>query len=218
MTRRDVIGIGTSAGGVAALAALFEALPPGLPAAVVVVVHRGASSSSFLVQVLGRHASIEVREPHHGEVVEPGCVYLAPADHHLVVDKGRFVLHRGPKQHHTRPAVDPLFRSLAATYGPRVAGVLLTGQLDDGVAGLIDIKAGGGFAIVQAPEEAEHPSMPREALTRDHVDLVASLAILPQVLWALATGADPAAVSTDPELLRRGPAQPRQFCPAGAAD
>jgi two-component system, chemotaxis family, protein-glutamate methylesterase/glutaminase len=185
---RDVIVIGASAGGVEALMQLFSSLPANLPVSIAVVIHRSPLYSLHLLQVLGRRSTMPVREPEPHETMTPGTIYLAPRDHHMLVKGDQFELNRGPKEHFTRPAVDPLFASVATAYGPRVIGILLTGAGDDGVAGLIAIKHHGGLGLVQDPRDAKIPSMPRNALRYDHVDLVCSLSTIPTTLAMLAQG------------------------------
>jgi two-component system chemotaxis response regulator CheB len=160
-SRRDVIVIGASAGGVAALSALFAKLPRDLPAAIGVVIHRSPLVESHLPRVLGRWSALPVLEPGEGEVFAPGRIYAAPRDHHMVLDDSRLRLSRGPKEHRTRPAVDPLFRSAARAFGPRVVGVVLSGSGSDGVGGMIAIKGAGGLTLVQDPREA--PTSPCHA-------------------------------------------------------
>jgi two-component system, chemotaxis family, protein-glutamate methylesterase/glutaminase len=185
---RDVIVIGASAGGVEALIELFSSLPAGLPASIAVVIHRSPLQSLHLRQVLGRRSTVPVREPQPHETMAPGTIYLAPRDHHMLVKGQHLILTRGPKEHFTRPAVDPLFTSAAAAYGPRVVGVLLTGAGEDGVAGLIAIKHHGGLGLVQDPKDAKIPSMPLNALRYDHVDLALPLSVIPTALALLAQG------------------------------
>lgn len=185
---RDVVVIGCSAGGLQVLGPLIRELPVPLRAAVAIVIHRAAGYRSWMAQVLGQGAAIEVVEPADGDTFKPGRVHVAPAGLHMTIRGGLVRLDRGPKQHHTRPAIDPLFTSVATSYGGRVAGVLLTGGLSDGVAGLISIKAAGGLSVVQDPEEAQFPSMPSNALRYDHVDLVVGTAALPAVLAGLVAG------------------------------
>ena len=188
---RDVIVIGASAGGVQALQALFEALPPDLGATIAVVLHRSPYTESFLAEVLGRDSKLPVAEAKHEERFEKGRIYLAPRDHHLIVDDSRLLLTRGAKEHYTRPAVDPLFRSAAAARGPGVIGVVLTGSGDDGVSGLIAIKEAGGVSIAQDPEEASHDSMPESAIRHDHVDAILTIDEMVSELPRLVGGAQP---------------------------
>lgn len=183
--RRDVVVVGASAGGVRLLQEVFAQLDPGLRAAILVVIHRPPAERSELARVLGRRSALEVREPTDGEAVVPGTIYLAPPDHHMRLQRQRVRLDRGPKEHHTRPAIDPLFVSAAQWAGLRAIGVLASGNLSDGVAGLIAIKDAGGVSLVQDPSEAEWPDMPRNALLHDHVDLLFRAVALPGLLTEL---------------------------------
>ena len=185
---RDVITIGASAGGVQALMQLLAKLPSDLPAVIGIVLHRSPFYETQLPVVLGRHAVIDVLEPADGTRLEHGTAYVAPRDTHLLFVDGHARLHHGPKEHRTRPAADPLFRSAAAGYGPRVAGVVLTGLGSDGVPGLVAIKAAGGLSLVQDPREAMYPTMPSRAIAEDNVDASLSLDRLAVVLTALARG------------------------------
>src|SRR5437588_6269412 len=168
MPGHDVIVIGASAGGVEALMALTGTLPRDLPAAVFVVLHIPAQSPSLLPSILSRVGSLKVVHATDGAKIEHGCIYVAPPDHHILLERGKVRVVRGPKENRHRPAVDPLFRSAALAYGPRVVGVILTGSLDDGTAGLLAVKRRGGIAVVQDPNEALYSSMPLNALT--HVE------------------------------------------------
>jgi len=156
----DIIVIGTSAGGVDALVKVVSALPGDLPAALFVVLHVSADSSSMLPTILSRSGPLPAIHPEDGTPFVHGTIYVAPPDNHLMLESGKVRVVRGPKENRQRPSVDPLFRSAALTYGPRVTGVILTGALDDGTAGLLAIKHSGGVAIVQAPYEALYASMP----------------------------------------------------------
>ena len=187
--RRDMIVIGTSAGGVQALRQLFGSLPADLAATVAVVIHRSPFAESVLAEVLRRSSRLPVSEPKHAERFAKGRIYLAPRDHHLLVEDGRLLLTRGAKEHYTRPAVDPLFRSAAESWGRRVIGVVLTGSGDDGVSGLIAVKAAGGMSLVQDPAEAVHDSMPESAIEQDHVDGILTLDELAEELPRLVAGA-----------------------------
>src|SRR5215831_13206282 len=161
--RRDVIVIGTSAGGIEALRALVKQLPAGFPASISVVMHTAPESPGVLDEILKRAGRLPAVIPKDRERMVPGHIYVAPPDHHLLLEPGILRVTKGPKETRFRPAVDPLFRSAAQTYGPRVIGVVLTGGLDDGTAGLWAIKRLGGIAVVQDPEDALVPSMPRNA-------------------------------------------------------
>jgi len=146
--KRDVIVIGASAGGVQPLKDLLQLLPPNLPAAVAIVLHRSPYHETRLPMVLGQHALLSVLEPADRDPVLSGAVYVAPRDQHMLFEDGLVRLSRGAREHHTRPAIDPLFRSAAERYGPRVVGMLLSGMGADGVSGLIAIKKAGGVSLV----------------------------------------------------------------------
>lgn len=163
----DIVVIGASAGGPEVLRRLMSELDPDLPAAVFVVVHVGAGSS--LAEVLARDARLPIEPATAGTRFERGRVYVAVSGFHLMLHHDHMLLRRGPRENLARPAVDPLFRSAAATFGGRVIGVILSGGLSDGTAGLRAIKRCGGLAVVQDPAEALVPGMPRSALR--HVDI-----------------------------------------------
>jgi two-component system, chemotaxis family, protein-glutamate methylesterase/glutaminase len=185
---RDVIVIGASAGGIRAIIEVLSRLPADLPAAVGVVIHRGARADSDWSAVLGSKTRLRVVEPADGDRLVHGVVYIAPSDFHLTFAGGKIHLDRGRKRHHTRPAVDPLFTSAALEYKNRVVGVVLTGGGQDGLQGLLDIKAAGGISLAQKPSEAEQTSMPEHAITGDHVDAVLSLDEVGDALVLLAAG------------------------------
>jgi two-component system chemotaxis response regulator CheB len=176
MAHRDIVVMGASAGGVEALQVVLRDLPADLPAAVFVVMHMAAGSRGMLATVLGRDAALPVAEAVEGEPIREGRVYVASPNLHLMLTRDRVRVLHGPKQNRHRPALDPLFRSAAVAFGPRVIGVVLTGNLDDGTAGLRAIKSQGGFAIVQDPKEAEFPGMPQSAANHVEVDLVLRVA------------------------------------------
>jgi two-component system chemotaxis response regulator CheB len=184
---RDVIVIGASAGGVAALTTVLANLPARLPAAVAVTLHRSPLPSQ-LPAVIGRRSELEIIEATDRQPFRRGRVHVAPPDLHMRVIGRTLHLDRGPKQHHTRPAIDPMFESAAYSHGRRVIGVLMTGAMSDGVTGLVHIKEQGGLCLVQDPDEAQHPSMPLNALVFDHVDAMFRLATVHQLLLELVTG------------------------------
>ncbi|HWM10121.1 MAG TPA: chemotaxis protein CheB [Solirubrobacteraceae bacterium] len=158
-----VVGIGASAGGVDALTRIVSHLPGDMPAALLIVLHVPATGRSLLAPILDRRTDLDVRVAEHDDVLEAGRAYVAPPDRHLVVADGRVRLDRGPKENGARPAVDPMFRSLAAAYGPRAVGVVLSGALGDGSSGALAIKLAGGTVIVQDPLDATVRSMPESA-------------------------------------------------------
>lgn len=202
--RRDVIGIGASAGGIEALQLLLALLPGDFPARIALTIHRSPTGPSLLASVLSRCGGLPVVEPEDRAPFARGIVHLAPRDQHLTAREGVLRLDRSPKQHHTRPAIDPMFSSLAESYGEQVIGVLLTGNLSDGVTGLVRIKAAGGVSVVQDPTEARYPDMPANALLYDHVDVVFRLESALGVLSALVKGGDAAAAIRAGGLSPRG--------------
>jgi two-component system chemotaxis response regulator CheB len=181
---RDVIVIGGSAGAVEALRTLLQDLPGDLPATILIVVHIG--ESSILASVLNRCSALPVAAARSGVTFQRGHVYVGVPGAHLLLHDDHILLRRGPRENHARPAIDALFHSAAASCGSRVIGVLLSGSLSDGTAGLRAIKRCGGLAIVQKPEEALTPSMPRSALRYVDVDYVRSVAEMPALLASLA--------------------------------
>jgi two-component system chemotaxis response regulator CheB len=185
MPTRDIVVIAASEGGVVAVADLLRSLPAALGAALFVVVHTRPDGPGLLPGILSRATALSVTAAEDGQPIAPGRVYVAPPDRHLVLEDGFVRLSNGPKERHTRPAADPLFRSAAHHYGPRVVGIILTGGDGDGTAGARAIKARGGVVIVQEPHEARNPAMPREALLRDHPDFRLPLAEIPSVLVRL---------------------------------
>ncbi|HEY4131259.1 MAG TPA: chemotaxis protein CheB [Gemmatimonadaceae bacterium] len=182
MNNRDIVVIGASAGGVEALQDLVRSLPPTLPAAVFVVLHFPEHGTSVLPRILSRAGPMTAIHAVDCESIVRGRIYVAPPDHHLLLDGKVVRVIRGPRENGNRPAIDPLFRSAAIAYGPRVIGVVLTGNLDDGTSGLAAIKRRGGFAVVQDPEDALFPSMPRSALENVRVDRVVPIRQLAKIL------------------------------------
>jgi two-component system, chemotaxis family, protein-glutamate methylesterase/glutaminase len=181
MPAHDLIVVGTSAGGVEALQAIARGLPADLEAAVLVVMHSSPQGPYLLPEILSKAGPLKALKSVDGARIENGKIYIAPPDHHLLV-KGHFLsLSRGPKENRSRPAIDPLFRTAAASYGPRVIGVILTGMLDDGTAGLSAVKQRGGIAVVQDPKDALYSSMPKSALRyvgADHIVPLSGIAAL----------------------------------------
>lgn len=177
MVAHAIIVVGVSTGGLTPLRCIIEALPRNCSASVLVVMHSGAAPS-ILPEILGWHAQINVAFAEDGASIEAAHVYVAPPDHHMIVDGDHIWLNQGPKVHSTRPAIDPLFTSAADAHGTRVVGVILSGGGTDGALGLAAIKAQGGCALVEDPRDAPSPSMPAAAIAADspealHIDALA---------------------------------------------
>jgi two-component system, chemotaxis family, protein-glutamate methylesterase/glutaminase len=186
---RDVVVVAASAGGFQPVQAITAALPADLPAGIAVVLHRGAhAQANVLASILQRASRLRVVEPHDGDPFEHGALYLAPMDQHLVLHEGRFFRSRGPRENFARPAADPLFRSAAEDFGPRVLGVILSGCDADGALGARTITGAGGLTLVQDPRQADFPDMPRSALELDDVAGVLPVDRLAAAITALARG------------------------------
>src|SRR5215210_3284548 len=186
MSGRNIVVIGTSAGGVEALRALVTGLPADFAGSVFVVMHTAPDSPGVLAQILDRSGPLPAANAENRTRIRPGRIYVAPPDRHLLLEPGLMLTTRGPKENRFRPAVDPLFRSAAQTYGPRVVGVVMTGGLDDGTSGLWAVKRLGGTAVVQDPDEAFMPSMPLSALGQVEVDYTLPVAEIAPLLARLA--------------------------------
>jgi two-component system chemotaxis response regulator CheB len=198
VTRRDIVVIGGSAGGIHALRSLVAELSPKWNATLFVVIHISPDSPGLLPEILTREGPLPAAPAANGERFAPGRIYVAPPDRHLLLEAGGFMrLTCGPRENRSRPAIDPLFRSAALAYGPRVVGVLLSGGLDDGVAGLGAIKSTGGFTIVQDPEEAEVESMPCNALRQVAIDRIARVRQIAFLLGELSQGKQPGRARPD---------------------
>src|SRR5215211_1323169 len=172
---KDIIVVGASAGGIEALRVLAGGLPADFPASLFVVLHTSPESPAMLPNILARSGSLPALSPKDGDRIRPGTIYVAPPDRHLLIEPNLMRVTRGPKENRFRPAVDPLFRSAAQTYGPRVVGVILTGYLD------------GGTAVVQDPADALVPSMPLSAVTHVQVDYCLPLDEIAPLLVRLTT-------------------------------
>lgn len=189
MQTRDIIVIGGSAGALGALRRVVRALPHGFKGSLFVVIHTAPHGSGALPAILARAGALPAEAATDGVHVRQGRIYVARPDHHLLLEPGRIRVTRGPRENRFRPAVDPLFRTAAAAYGPRVIGVILSGGQDDGVFGLALIKRHGGIAIAQDPADAETPSMPQNAIRQVHVDHVLRAEDIGTMISGLVPGA-----------------------------
>jgi two-component system chemotaxis response regulator CheB len=185
MRPNRLVVMGTSAGGLDALRIIAAALPSDFPAAIAVVMHLAPESPGVLDGILDRAGPLPAVSPDRAERLAAGRIYVARPDHHLIVEPDKVRPLRGPRENRCRPAIDPLFRSAAQVYGPAAIGVILTGHLDDGTAGLWTIKQLGGVAIVQDPAEAPFPGMPLHAIGHVNVDHVVPLAGIAPLLVRL---------------------------------
>lgn len=185
MMKRDIVVIGTSAGGVNALLQLVKDLPSTLKASIFIVIHTAARNPTLLQELLQPHTTLPVITPEHGQMIHQGHIYIAPPRFHMTIKKERIYLSRGPRINHCQPAIDPLFRSSALHYGMRVIGIILTGMLDDGTVGLSFIKNRGGISIVQNPQDAQYPEMPSSALSNVPVDYCVALSEIASLITKL---------------------------------
>ena len=183
----DIVVIGASAGAVPSLKVLVRGLPGNFPGSIFVTVHMSAEARSELSGILSRAGSLPVSAPADMTPIESGQIYVSSPDCHMLLERDRVRIVRGPKENRHRPAIDPLFRSAAWAYGPRVVGIVLTGYLDDGTAGLWAIKTCGGITIVQDPADALHLDMPQNALMHNRVDYCVPLDEMAALLVKLAT-------------------------------
>ncbi|MBD2753936.1 chemotaxis protein CheB [Spirosoma validum] len=185
MEKRNIIVIGASAGGFDAIQRLSACLPPALDAAIFIVWHMAPTIRGMLPRELAKLTTIPVAHAVDHELIQTNRIYIAPPDRHMLIENGRIRITHGPKENHFRPAIDPLFRSAAYAYGSRVIGVILSGALDDGTAGLWTIKHRGGMALVQDPQEALVSAMPESAIRQVAIDLIAPLVHLAALLVQL---------------------------------
>ncbi len=206
MEKRNIVVIGASAGGFEAIKQLVSKLPPDLDASILIVWHIAPDLTGILPRVLNRFNTLPAHNAVDGEPIKANQIYVAPPDYHLVVEKDFIRITHGPKENRFRPAVDPLFRSAAYSYGSRVIGVVLSGALDDGSAGLWAVKDRGGIAIVQDPEDAEVSSMPQNALravkNADYVVPISQMAeLLTRLVQEEVPGPAAKDVSADEQML-----------------
>jgi len=199
MGNRDVIAIGTSAGGVEALLYIAKRLPREFPATILVTIHLSRQAGSVLDEILTQAGPLPAKFASRGELVKKGHIYLAPPDHHLLLDNDHIALGDGPRENNARPAIDPMLRSVAVCCGPRSVGVVLTGTLGDGASGLWALGQCGGSTVVQDPTDAAFAEMPMMAVSQAGPDHVVRLADIPRLLGSLAH--QPAGV---PIVVQRG--------------
>jgi two-component system, chemotaxis family, protein-glutamate methylesterase/glutaminase len=178
MASTKTIVIGASAGGVETLINLCRSLPADLHAAVLIVLHTPSTGGSLLPQILSRAGNLPAKHAQHEEDIEPGNIYVAPPNHHMLLNKNRLYLSRGPRENGHRPSVDSLFRSAAKSHGAGVIGIILSGTLGDGSMGLLEVNQAGGTTIVQDPQEALFSGMPSTAIKKTKVDFVLPLAAI----------------------------------------
>ena len=182
---RDIIVIGASSGGLALLRKLAASLPADFPAAVFIVMHTAPDGPGFLADILAAGSKMPASFPKDGDPIKPGRIYVAPPDHHVLLDSQTIVVVRGPRENRFRPAIDPLFRSAAVNHGARVIAVILSGMLDDGASGMDAVKQCGGVAVVQNPAEAEFPDMILNACAAVKPDHAVSVDAMPALFAKL---------------------------------
>ncbi|HLH88885.1 MAG TPA: chemotaxis protein CheB [Xanthobacteraceae bacterium] len=210
MTHRDILAIGTSAGGFEALRLLAQKLPADFPASILVVIHLSSEFHSALDTILSHAGPLTASFAEHGERLRYGHIFIAPPKSHLLLDGDHLTLGHGPRENNARPAIDPLFRSVAACCGPRAVGAVLTGTLGDGASGLQALQQCGGIAVVQDPADAAFAEMPLNALRALRPDHVAGLHDMPALLARLArepAGAPvevPPAIKLETDIARTG--------------
>lgn len=185
----ELVVVGASLGGLVAIEVLLSGLPAGFAPPLAAVLHRSAQSGASLRAAIQRHTSLRVVEPQDKEPIEAGCVYLAPADYHLLVEDHHFALSMEGPVRHSRPSIDVLFESAAETFADRLLAIVLTGASDDGARGVSHVKQRGGFVVVQDPATAECAVMPQAALDTGTADRVLPLSDIAPFLLQLTTAA-----------------------------
>jgi two-component system chemotaxis response regulator CheB len=185
-TKRDIVVIGASRGGIEAIGGIVAALPPNLQSTLLIVLHISPTHASLFPAILSKAGRLPAEHGRNGTRIERGRIYVAPPDHHMTIGPIGFIrLDHGPKENYMRPAADPLFRSAASIYGGRVIGIILTGGRSDGTRGRTAVEQAGGLAIVQDPGDARDSSMPTSALLHDSPDLCLPLSEIPGVIIRL---------------------------------
>jgi two-component system chemotaxis response regulator CheB len=205
MVKRDIVVIGASAGGVIALVDLFRSMPADFDGYLLVVQHLSPYSPSVLPQILSRSGPFKAEHPKDGDTLKKNTIYVAPPDHHLLIESNKLIVKKGPKENRFRPSIDALFRSAAYNYGPRVIGVVLSGLMDDGTSGLWSIKRHNGLGVIQHPADAEFPSMPQNVMEFVDVDHAVPVSQMGALLHRLTNEPAPEAPvleKRETELLR----------------
>lgn len=201
MPNRDIVAIGASAGGVEALKFLTSELPAKFDATVLITIHLAEDYVSSLDHILTRSGPLPAHFARGGDKIERGHIFIAPPSRHLLLDGDRIELGSGPRENNARPAIDPMFRSVALCCGARGIGVVLSGMLADGAAGLLALKQSGGITVVQEPDDAAFSEMPASALRRAQPEHIVTLAALPALLKKLIQQ-PPGRPVPEPERLR----------------
>ena len=184
----DVVAIGASAGGIRALAEVLSSLPADLPVAILIVQHLDPGHASLIAGILQRRCRLKVTMAEHGDIVAPSVAYIAPPDRHMMLVAGKIALMSTEPVHHSRPSIDVLFDSVAASQDGKAIGVILTGSSIDGTAGIKAIKQAGGTTIAQDPNTAEHSIMPASAIATGMADYVLPLSEIAPAITRLVTG------------------------------
>jgi two-component system chemotaxis response regulator CheB len=203
MEQHDIVVVGSSAGGIPALLAMAKSLPGDYDASIFIVQHLSPDAESILPQMMSRAGPLPASHPSDGEAFEPGHIYIAPPDHHMLVEKDRILVKRGPKENLFRPSVDALFRSAGYMYGPRVVGIVLSGYLNDGSSGLWTVKRMGGVAVVQDPKEALYRDMPAHVLEYVDVDHMVRVSEIGPLLERISQVEALARTEVTPEIMER---------------
>lgn len=185
MAKRDIIVVGASAGGIAALTDFVKQLPEDFGGAIFIVLHISSHSPSNLPAILSRAGTLKARHPSDGEIMKPGTIYIAPPDHHILLDRKCILVKKGPRENRFRPSIDALFRSAAYVFQHRVVGIVLSGLLNDGTSGLWSIKRMGGIGIIQDPADAQFSSMPTNAMEYVQADYILPVSEMGSVLGKL---------------------------------
>lgn len=203
MDKRDIVVIGSSAGGVNALKQLTSALPRDLPASIFIVQHMATDVPSYLPEILTHAGPLKAVHAQDGQPIEQGVIYVATPDHHLIIEGENMLVKKGPKENNFRPAIDALMRSAAYWYKTRVIGIVLTGYLNDGTSGLWSVKQFGGITVIQDPVDALYPDMPRNVLEYVEVDYILPLAEIAPMVTGLVKAPAGEPVDVQPLMQQR---------------